>query len=94
MPRKVRVKLISRGMNDLLRDPGVADDLRTRADRVLAAAEAGAPVHSGDYKDSLEVRMVEHDNRPVAQVHAAAPYAHIVEARTDNLARSLDAGLT
>jgi hypothetical protein len=80
-------------MARLLRDPGVAGDIRSRADRVLGAAEGAAPVESGAYKESLESRMVEHDGRPVGQVHATVSYAHLVESRTNNLARALDAGL-
>jgi hypothetical protein len=90
---RVRVDLRSAGMRDLLRDPGVVGDLRDRADRVLASATGSAPVDSGAYKDSLEVRVVEHNGRPVAQVHATAPHAMVVESRTHTLARALDAGL-
>jgi hypothetical protein len=89
----VRVKLISRGLRELLLDDGVAGDLRTRSDRVLAAAAGSAPEVTGAYKRSLEVRVVRHGDRNVGQVHATVPHAHLVELRTNTLARSLDAGL-
>jgi hypothetical protein len=94
MARRVRVRLVRSGMRDLLHDPGVVEDLRTRADRVLGAAESTAPRDTGAYRESLEVRVVDHGDRTVSQVHATVAYAQLVESRTHNLARALDAGLT
>jgi hypothetical protein len=94
MARKARVQLISSGMRDLLTDPGVVDDLERRGRNVAAQARSSAPVATGAYRDSIEVVTVRHDEgRPVVQVHATVPYALLIEARTQNLSRALDAGL-
>lgn len=88
MARKVR--LLSRGMDDLLDDPGVTKELRRRADRVAAAARASAPVDTGTYRDSITVEVAETD-RTVVRVVAKDPKSHVIEARTGNLSRALDA---
>lgn len=88
MARKVR--LISRGMDALLEDPGVTRDLRRRAERVLQVARANAPVATGAYRDSLAIEEDETD-RTVVRVVSHDRKAMAVEARTGNLARSLDA---
>jgi hypothetical protein len=93
MMAKARVTLNRRGMRDLLVDPGVSADLMRRAERVAAAARGSAPTDSGDYKNSIIPRVVEHGDRSVGQVHATVDYALVVESRTGNLARALDAGL-
>ncbi len=83
-----RVKLNSAGIRAILGDP--SGHLRGLAERVLAAAQANAPVESGEYRASLHVEQVTTD-RAVARVVANAPHALAVEARTGNLARALDA---
>lgn len=94
MARRVKVRL-TKGMADLLNDRGVQSDLRNRARRVLAAAQAAAPVSSGRYRDSLTMRAYLDRNyrtpRGVQAVGSDVPYALAVEAKHGTLSRSLDA---
>lgn len=87
---RAEVKLDSRGVRALLNDPGVRAEVGKHADRVLAAAKSSAPVESGRYKESIHRVSVTTD-RAVERVVADAPHAHLVEARTGNLARALNA---
>lgn len=87
---RVRVKLNSAGMRALLNDPGLRADLTTRAERVLAAAKASAPVDSGEYRDSLHI-VDDTTDRAVVRVGSSAPHGLLVEMKTGNLARALDA---
>lgn len=88
---RTRVKLNSRGIQQLLKSGGVRADLTARAQRVLAAAEASAPVVSGAYRDGLAI-VQDTTDRAVVRVAGTAPHSHLVEANTGNLARALDAG--
>lgn len=85
-----RVRLISKGMAQLLNDDGVRDYLRDRADQVLAAARASAPVRTGAYRDSLTV-WDDTTDRAVVRVGSTAGHAAVVEAKTGNLSRAIDA---
>ena len=69
---------------------GVGESLRESAQRVLAAAQAGAPVVTGNYRDGLGIEET-HTDRLAVRVVAKAPHSHLVEANTGNLARALDA---
>jgi hypothetical protein len=84
------VKLNSRGMADLLKSSGVRAELKRRIAPVEAAAKGNAPVASGEYRDSIRTVSATTD-RAVERVEASAPHAFVVEARTGNLARALDA---
>lgn len=85
-----RTKVVrnSAGIRELLNAPGVRAELARHADRVEAAAKAGAPVESGAYRDSIHRESATTD-RAVERVVADAPHALLVEARTGNLARAL-----
>lgn len=85
-----RVVLDHGGMKALLNDPGVRADLTRRAASVLAAAQASAPVASGAYRASLRIVQATTD-RAVVRVASDVSYSFVVEAKTGNLARSLDA---
>lgn len=87
---KTRVKLDSRGVAALLQSPSVRADLRARGERVASAARASAPVQTGNYRDRIEVWEVTTD-RAVVRVGSRAPHGHLVEARTGNMARALNA---
>ena len=87
---KTRVELNSPGVRALLSDDGVGDYLEELALGVAAAAEAGAPVDTGEYRGSIGVEVV-HTDRIVARVVADSDHALLVEAHTGNLARALDA---
>lgn len=86
---RAKVRLISRGMKYLLRDPGVARDLERRAEQVAATARSSAPVDTGEYRDSITV-VSETTDRAVARVVARDRKSHAIESRTGNLARALD----
>lgn len=87
---RTRVELNSAGVRELLNDSGVRAELERRAERVAAAARATAPVATGAYRDSIHVTTGRTD-RAEARVVAPVPHAMLVEAKTGNLARSLDA---
>lgn len=89
----VRVKLDLAGIRDLKRDPGVAAEIERRGNMILAAARSTAPVGAtGDYRDGLRLEMDEHAvSGAVAHIYSTVDYAFAVEAKTGNLARSLDA---
>ena len=78
----------SAGMAELLKSDGVRELVTTRAESVLRAAVASAPVASGEYRESLEIVQATTD-RAVARVITTAPHGMIVEANTGNLARAL-----
>lgn len=87
----VRTKLNSAVIQQYLDgEHGVEATLRERAEAVLAAAQAGAPVDTGEYLDSLHIE-VDHTDRMVVRVVADAYHAWIVEVTTGNLASALDA---
>jgi len=87
---KVKVKLNSPGMKSLLNDADVRDELTTRMERALATAKANAPVQTGNYRDGLEL-VQDSTDRVVVRVVGRAPHSHLVESRTGNLAKALDA---
>lgn len=85
-----RVKLISRGVDEVLNSSGTMSILRGKAESVLAAAQSSAPIDTGAYADSLQV-VEDHTDRAVARVATTVSYGLIVESNTGNLARALDA---
>jgi hypothetical protein len=87
---KSRVTLNHAGARELLNDPGVRAFLADVADRVAAEAIRTAPVATGNYRDSIHRESVTTD-RAVERVVASAPHAHLVEAKSGNLARALNA---
>lgn len=88
MARTNGLRLISGGMRELLNDPGVRGALTTLAGPVLARAQAGAPVDSGEYRASLRIIQATTD-RAVVRVGSDDDKALVIEARTGNLARSV-----
>lgn len=86
---RTRVRLISRGMSQLLKDDGVGAFVAHVAERVADNARASAPVKTGRYRDSIRVVRGTTD-RAVARVVASAPHAMLVESRTGNLARAME----
>lgn len=87
---RVRVKLNSRGMDDLLHDDGVRDFLAGRAERVADQARRTAPVETGEYRESIHVETDVTD-RVVARVVSDDDKSHWIESWTGNLSRALDA---
>lgn len=88
MARKVR--LISRGMRELLNDDGVRADLTRRMGQTLAAAQAAAPVDTGALKASLRI-VQDTTDRVAVRVVSDVDYAPAINAGTGFLTRSLDA---
>lgn len=76
------------GYKEMVKSGGVRRDLTNHADRVLAAAQASAPVATGAYRASLHIEQDTTD-RAVVRVVASVPYAAAVEADTGNLARAV-----
>lgn len=87
---KPKLKMNYKGMGALLKGAPASAALASRMQRALSAAQASAPVVSGNYKASLHIEQDTTD-RAVARVVADVPYALIVEAETGNLARALGA---
>lgn len=86
----IKVTLNHGGMGELLKSAEVRDALTQRAERVLAAAKAAAPVDTGAYRDGLHVEQATTD-RAVVRVSGDTDHDWILEAKTGNLARALDA---
>lgn len=90
MGKGIEVKLNHGGMDALLKSSEVRAELTRRAEAVLSAAQANAPVLTGNYRAGLEIHQDTTD-RAVVRVVGTAPHSHLVEADTGNLARALDA---
>lgn len=85
-----KVKLNRAGMRALLNDDGVRAELTRRMGPVEAAAKASAAVESGAHRDSIHIEQATTD-RAVVRVVADSDHSLVVEAKTGNLARALDA---
>lgn len=87
MTPKVRVVMNTAGVRALLRSPGIAADLKARADRIAAAT--GPTMEPGvDMIASVEVGP----SRARASVVTATPHAMNGEAKDRRLTRAVDAG--
>ncbi|WP_284986967.1 HK97 gp10 family phage protein [Arthrobacter sp. fls2-241-R2A-172] len=64
--------------------------VKQKAEEVQAAAQASAPVDTGEYRDNITVRIKSSGNRNVALVVAEDPKSMIIESRTGNLVRALN----
>ena len=69
---------------------GVRELLHSKAQPVLAAAQADPHDASGAYEDSLHITE-DHTDRLVVRVVADVDYSHVLEANYGILARALDA---
>lgn len=85
-----KVKMISAGIEALLKGAEGRAAVESRLSAVESAAIAGAPIDSGEYVGSIHAEWTTTD-RIVGRVVADAPHALVVEADTGNLARALDA---
>lgn len=85
-----RITLNHAGMRQLLNGADMARDMLRRAQRVASVARAGAPVDTGEYRDSIRAEVV-HTDRAVGRVVSDTDHTLVVEAKTRNLGRSLDA---
>lgn len=87
---RVNVRLNSPGVAKVLNDNGVRGFLQSLARRVEQVAKANAPVDTGAYRDSIHIENATTD-RAVVRVVADDEKAMLVESRTGNLARAVDA---
>lgn len=85
----MRLKLDHAGMRAMLKSEGVRSALTERAQRVLSAAQAAAPVKTGAYRDGLHIEQGTTD-RAVTRVVGGTDHDSAVEANTGNLLRALD----
>jgi hypothetical protein len=83
-----RIKLNSGQMAALLKSGQVRAPLREIAQGVAAAARSGAPVDTGEYRNSIQVDSATTD-RAVERVVAHDDKASAIESRTGNLKRAL-----
>lgn len=91
---RAKVELNRAGVLEVLTAPGVLAELVRRGEAVAATARATAPVRTGDYRDHITVQpgVSPVDGRARVIVGSTARHAPLVEARTGNLARALNAG--
>lgn len=80
-----------RGIDALLRDPGLRADLLARATRVAAAANEGA---DGDQGDFVAAVSSQRGKRPRVVVVATDQFANRRQARHNVLGRAIDLGRT
>lgn len=86
----IHYKQNAAGIKELLNSGETRALLTDKAQNVLAAAKADAPVVTGNYRDGLEI-VQDTTDRAVVRVAGTAPHSHLVEANHGVLARSLDA---
>lgn len=86
---RAKVTLSRRGVNEALSQPAMRRELQGIVDRIASAAEATAPVQSGEYRDGIHAEVDDRWVRPRGKVYAEAEHSMAVEAKTGNLARAL-----
>lgn len=83
-----RFRASYRGIGRMIRSPEMRAEMRRRAEKVKAAAEATAPVDSGEYKASFKVtsgaRGGFRKDRAYGRVTNTAPHAFYVEYGTSS----------
>lgn len=87
---KPKIKLNSREVGKLLKSADVSRGMEPIANAVRDRAKATAPVRTGRYRDSIHVET-ETTDRVKKRIGSDVPYGMVVEARTGNLTRALDA---
>ena len=73
----------------IMRSSGVQQLELQAAQRVLAAAQASAPVDTGAYRAGLRITKAERRYRTAYLVDGTDPKTLLIEAKTGNLARAL-----
>ena len=92
MPRsRVDFEANEKWFAEALRSPEVQAMAEQAGQAALAAAQAGAEVDEGDYKDGLVIEHYEAKHRRTVRVVATDWKSLLIEARTGNLARALKA---
>ncbi|OLT13005.1 hypothetical protein BJF79_03640 [Actinomadura sp. CNU-125] len=81
--RGTRFRASYKGIGQMIRSPEMQAEMRRRAEKVAATAEATAPVDSGDYKGSFQVtsgpRGGVRKNRAYGRVTNTSNHAVYVE---------------
>ena len=86
------MKFNDAALQQLVREPGVREDMDRRANNVLDAARAAAPVLTGEYRDRLHIeRSIAPTGAEVLTVTAGTDHDIYVEADHGTLAKALDA---
>lgn len=86
------MKFNDAALQQLLSEPGVKADMERRANRVLDAAKADAPVLTGEYRNRLHIeRSVGTNGVETLTVTAGTDHDIYVEADHGTLAKALDA---
>ncbi len=83
------VKFDQSYFDSIMRSADVQSLEMEAAQRVLSAAQAKAPVKSGDYKAGLRITRAERKYRTAYLIEGTDPKTMLVESKTGNLARAL-----
>lgn len=75
--------------DSIMRSAGVQSLQLAAAERVLAAAQASAPVDTGAYKSKLQITRAERKYRTAFLVTGTDPKTLLIEAKLGVLARAL-----
>lgn len=88
-PGQTTVFFNDRFFDEIMRSAAVVGLCEAKAQRVLAAAKASAPVDSGAYRAGLAVERHDSAHRAVVRVVGSDAKTLLVESKTGNLARAL-----
>lgn len=89
MSKRTTVDFNEGYFRSVLRTPPVEAVVKERAQAVLAAAQATAPVDTGAYKRGLHLVKHSAEFRDAWQVEGSDEKTMIIESRTGNLARAV-----
>lgn len=73
----------------ILNSAGAKQLSRQATERALAAAQASAPVDTGDYRNGLHIEEVKRAHRTTYMVVGSDAKTLLVESQTGNLAKAL-----
>lgn len=85
------MKFNSGYFNRLGHSPEVTELCVSIAERGAAIARSTAPVDTGEYRDGIHVEVAHRESRNVALIVSADPKTLIIESKTGNLVRALNA---
>jgi hypothetical protein len=88
MAQRTRIEINHAAMAELLKSEAVERILTGPAQAVMQRAITSAPVATGEYRDSIQLKVVRTD-RVVVQVIATAAHSHALESKLGILARAL-----
>ena len=88
-PGQVEIEWDQSFFDNIMRSAGVQSLEKAAAERVLAVAQATAPVDTGDYQRGLRIVKAERKYRTAYLVEGTDWKTLLVESKTGNLARAL-----